>query len=47
MVKCPTCKSDKLTLLTRIVGYFSNIKVWNKSKLEELKDRVKGNYSVK
>lgn len=33
--------------ITRIVGYFSRTNNWNKSKLGELKDRHKGNYSVK
>jgi len=31
---------------TRIVGYFSRIENWNKSKLGELKDRRNGNYRV-
>jgi len=33
--------------VTRIVGYFSRIENWNKSKLGELKDRHKGDYKVK
>lgn len=28
--------------MTRIVGYFSNLKSWNRSKLAELKDRQTG-----
>ena len=32
--------------ITRIVGYFSRISNWNKSKLGELKDRQKGRYKV-
>jgi ribonucleoside-triphosphate reductase len=32
--------------VSRIVGYFSRITNWNKSKLGELKDRHRGNYSV-
>jgi ribonucleoside-triphosphate reductase len=32
--------------VTRIVGYFSRVANWNKSKLGELKDRHRGNYSV-
>ena len=32
--------------VTRIVGYFSKTKNWNKSKIGELKDRRVGNYSV-
>ena len=32
--------------VTRIVGYFSRIENWNKSKQGELKDRHKGDYKV-
>jgi hypothetical protein len=32
--------------LTRIVGYFSRVHNWNKSKLGELKDRRSGSYGV-
>ena len=32
--------------MTRIVGYYSQVGNWNKSKLGELKARHKGNYSV-
>jgi len=32
--------------LTRIVGYFSRVENWNKSKLGELKDRHRGDYKV-
>lgn len=32
--------------VTRIVGYFSKISNWNKSKQGELKDRQKGNYKI-
>ncbi|MFH1416183.1 MAG: anaerobic ribonucleoside-triphosphate reductase [Elusimicrobiota bacterium] len=42
---CPYCGSPKVYGLTRIVGYFSRIPNWNKSKLGELKDRHKGNYT--
>jgi hypothetical protein len=35
-----------LTYVTRIVGYFSHISNWNKSKMGELKDRRKGDYSI-
>ncbi|MFQ5957001.1 MAG: hypothetical protein ACE5KK_04450 [Candidatus Brocadiales bacterium] len=37
----------KLYGITRIVGYYSRTSNWNKSKLGELKDRHKGNYSVR
>jgi anaerobic ribonucleoside-triphosphate reductase len=32
--------------ITRIVGYFSKISNWNKSKIGELHDRRQGNYKV-
>ncbi len=32
--------------MTRVVGYFSRVENWNKSKIGELKDRQKGNYSI-
>ena len=32
--------------VTRIVGYYSRIHNWNKSKIRELQDRHKGNYGV-
>lgn len=38
---------DKLYSVTRIVGYYSRVSNWNKSKIGELRDRHKGNYSVK
>ena len=44
--KCEKCNSTNVSLLTRIVGYFSDISQWNRSKIAELKDRRKGNYKV-
>jgi len=35
-----------LTYLTRIVGYYSNERNWNPSKLVEQRDRRRGNYVV-
>lgn len=32
--------------MTRVVGYFSRVENWNKSKVGELKDRQKGNYAI-
>jgi hypothetical protein len=32
--------------MTRVVGYFSRVENWNKSKVGELRDRHKGDYSV-
>jgi len=43
---CAACGSEDVYGMTRIVGYFSRIANWNKSKLGELKDRERGNYSV-
>jgi len=36
-----------LTYMSRIVGYYSRINNWNKSKLGELQDRHAGDYAVK
>jgi len=33
-----------MTHITRIVGYYSQLHNWNKSKLAELKDRQRGHY---
>lgn len=33
-----------MTHLSRVVGYFSQVKNWNRSKLAELRDRRKGSY---
>jgi hypothetical protein len=35
-----------MTHLTRIVGYYSQLHNWNRSKLAELRDRHRGNYSL-
>ena len=35
-----------LQQMTRVVGYFSRVENWNKSKLGELSDRRRGNYGV-
>lgn len=35
-----------LLQVTRIVGYYSFIHSWNRSKLAELADRQKGNYAL-
>jgi ribonucleoside-triphosphate reductase len=43
---CGHCESTNVYGMTRIVGYFSRVNNWNKSKLGELKDRHKGNYGV-
>ena len=41
-----TGKLIRLYGVTRIVGYYSRINNWNKSKIGELQDRHKGNYGV-
>jgi anaerobic ribonucleoside-triphosphate reductase len=44
---CPRCQSDKVVGETRVVGYFSKIQNWNKSKrFGELKARQRGMYAV-
>lgn len=45
--KCPQCKSEDINHITRIVGYFSNVRNWNKSKQKELKDRKGGDYEIR
>jgi hypothetical protein len=35
-----------MTHLTRIVGYYSHVHNWNRSKVAELRDRQKGNYTI-
>ena len=32
--------------MSRVVGYYGQIQNWNRSKVAELRDRQKGNYSV-
>jgi anaerobic ribonucleoside-triphosphate reductase len=41
---CSYCGSEYVFGMSRIVGYFSVIESWNKSKQAELKQRQKGNY---
>ncbi len=44
--RCGHCASPDVYGMTRVVGYFSRIHNWNKSKIGELNDRRRGNYSV-
>jgi ribonucleoside-triphosphate reductase len=45
--ECPRCQSKKVVGETRVVGYFSKIQNWNKSKrFGELKARQRGIYAV-
>lgn len=43
---CPSCGSNNIYNTTRITGYFSQISGWTKSKLAELKDRTKVDFSM-
>ncbi len=43
---CQACASTEVYGLTRIVGYFSRISNWNKSKIGELRDRHAGRYAL-
>ena len=44
---CAYCGSDHVFGMSRVVGYFSIIENWNKSKKAELKRRQKGKYWYK
>ncbi len=44
--KCPKCGSKNVYGISRVVGYFSRINNWNKSKQAEFKSRQKGNYDI-
>jgi hypothetical protein len=35
-----------MTHLSRIVGYFSQVRNWNRSKIAELRDRQRGQYAL-
>jgi ribonucleoside-triphosphate reductase len=43
---CPHCGSENVYGISRVVGYFSRINNWNKSKTAEFKDRQKGDYAI-
>lgn len=43
---CPHCGKRNVYGITRIVGYFSRVNNWNRSKVGELKDRHKGDYAI-
>ena len=36
-----------ISYVTRVVGYYSKVQNWNRSKVGELRDRHKGEYAVK
>ncbi|HPJ72694.1 MAG TPA: anaerobic ribonucleoside-triphosphate reductase, partial [bacterium] len=44
--ECAGCGSENVYGLSRVVGYFSRIDNWNRSKKGELSDRHAGNYAV-
>lgn len=44
--KCGHCGSTNVYGISRVVGYFSRIENWNKSKKGEFVDRQKGNYDL-
>ncbi len=44
--RCSHCGSTNVYGMSRVVGYYSKIENWNKSKKAEFKDRQKGNYTV-
>ncbi|MBU1121037.1 MAG: anaerobic ribonucleoside-triphosphate reductase [archaeon] len=43
---CPHCGSKNVYGISRVVGYYSVINNWNKSKQAEFSDRQKGDYSL-
>ena len=44
---CGYCGSANVYGVSRVVGYYSKINNWNKSKLAEFRSRQKGNYKLK
>lgn len=44
--KCPLCNSTAAYGISRITGYYSPIRAWNKGKTSELKDRVRVNFNM-
>ncbi|MGB4592956.1 MAG: anaerobic ribonucleoside-triphosphate reductase [Coriobacteriia bacterium] len=44
--QCPLCGSMDVYGVTRIVGYFSKIQTWNRSKVGELYDRIRTDLDV-
>jgi ribonucleoside-triphosphate reductase len=44
--QCGGCRSEDVYGVTRVVGYFSRVNNWNRSKLGELAARQRGNYRV-
>ena len=46
VAKCPHCGSKNVYGISRVVGYFSRINNWNKSKQAEFKMRQDGSYGI-
>ncbi|MCK5699182.1 MAG: hypothetical protein KAH93_05000 [Candidatus Aenigmarchaeota archaeon] len=44
--QCPHCGSTNVYGMSRVVGYYSKINNWNKSKKAEFADRQKGTYKI-
>ncbi len=44
---CLHCGKENVYGITRIVGYFSRVNNWNRSKIGELKDRHRGDYAIR
>ncbi|MCD5397334.1 anaerobic ribonucleoside-triphosphate reductase [candidate division NPL-UPA2 bacterium] len=44
---CSSCGQRNVYGITRIVGYFSRVSNWNRSKIGELKDRHRGDYAIR
>ena len=47
VARCKHCGSTNVYGISRVVGFFSKIEDWNKSKSAEFKDRQKGSYNIK
>ena len=46
IARCPHCGSTNVYGMSRVVGYYSKINNWNKSKKAEFADRQKGTYKI-
>ncbi len=44
--KCKHCNSKNVYGISRVVGYYSKIDDWNRSKKAELRARQKGDYKI-
>ena len=43
---CKHCGSHNVYGISRVVGFYSKIDDWNKSKTAEFRDRQKGTYTI-